>query len=122
MRVLYNHTKKEEYLDILIDLLKNDARRVRHDALCCLALCGKSEKLYNVYRQQCIVEDDELNRLRCVDGMLYCKNLIRHPVYGLQTVEEPWKRLKVGMYTEDRSKEERYKALLEFEELVKNYK
>ena len=117
MYVLYNATKKEIYLDKLIQILKSNNEDERMNALMSLLRCGKSNKLYKVYKNQCISDEDEDVRSRCVIGMLYCQNIIKDPL-RIQTLEQPWSRLKVEMYDDDMNGEDRIKAIQEFEELL----
>ena len=115
MYVLYNTTKKENYLDELIQILKCDNEDERMNAVMSLLRCSKSNKLYKVYKEQCISDEDEDVRSRCVMGMLYCQNIIKYPL-KIQSLDQPWRRLKVEMY--DNDKENRIKAVREFEELL----
>ena len=117
MRVLYNSTQKECYFDNLIEVLNSDDEDVRLDAIFCLLKCGKSKKLYEVFRHQCMIDEDEDVRLSCVDGMFYCQNIISNP-FRIQTLEQPWEQLKLEMFDCDRDKEERINSILEFEKLV----
>lgn len=115
MCVLYNTTNKEDYLEELIQILKCDNEDERMNAVMSLLRCGKSNKLYTVYKEQCIFDEDEDVRSRCVVGMLYCQNIIKYPL-KIQSLEQPWRRLKVEMY--DNDKDDRIKAIQEFEDLL----
>lgn len=117
MYVLYAVTQKESYLDELIQILKSSNEDERMNAIMSLLRCGKSKKLYEVYKEQCIDDEDEDVRSRCAIGMLYCTDIIKNP-FIIQSLEQPWKRLKVEMYDADKNKEDRIKAIQEFEELL----
>mgnify|MGYP004528167391 CR=1 FL=1 len=117
MYVLYTVTQKESYLDELIQILKSSNEDERMNAIMRLLRCGKNKKLYEVYKEQCIIDEDEDVRSRCVIGMLYCKDIIKNP-FIIQPLEQPWKRLKLEMYDADKNKEDRIKAIQEFEELL----
>lgn len=117
MYVLFNETQNESYLDNLIKVLKSNREDERMNAIMSLLRCGKRKKLYEVYKEQCIVDEDEDVRSRCVVGMLYCADIINNP-FVIQTLEQPWRRLKLEMYDEDNDKEDRIKAIQEFEELI----
>ncbi len=119
MRVLYNATNINDYLDNLISVLNSDNKSERMQAMMNLLRCGKSEKLYEVYRNQCMIEEEEDIRSRCVIGMFYCRNIIENP-FAIQRLEQPWKRLKLEMYDCDRNKEERLQSILEFENTIGN--
>lgn len=119
MRVLYNSTNLNDYLDNLISVLNSDNKSDRMQAMMNLLKCGKSEKLYEVFRKHCIVEKEEDIRSRCVVGMFYCRNIIENP-FAIQRLEQPWKRLKLEMYDCDRNKEERLQSILEFENTIGN--
>lgn len=94
MYVLYNSTKNEDYLDELIQILKSSNEEHRMNAILSLLKCGRSKKLYEVYKEQCIVDEDEDVRSRCVIGMMYCTDIIKDPFF-IQILEQPWRRLKV---------------------------
>ena len=117
MYVLHNATYNEFYLDELVQILNSGNEDERMNAIMSLLRCGKSNKLYEVYKEQCIADEDEDIRSRCVVGMMYCKGIINNP-FVMQSLEQPWKRLKLEMYDGDRSREERIKAILEFEGMV----
>jgi len=115
MYVLYIATDKENYLDELIYVLKCDNDDERMNAVMSLLRCGKSKKLYKVYKEQCISDEEEDVRSRCAIGMLYCQNIIKYPL-NIEVLEQPWRRLKIEMY--DNNKEDRIKAIQEFEKLL----
>ena len=100
-------------------MLNSDNKSERMQAMMNLLRCGKSEKLYEVYRNQCMIEEEEDIRSRCVVGMFYCRNIIENP-FAIQRLEQPWKRLKLEMYDCDRNKEERLQSILEFENTIGN--
>lgn len=117
MYVLYNVTKNESCVYELVQTLKSGNEDERMNAIMSLLRCGKSEKLYEVYKEQCIVDEDEDVRSRCVIGMMYCKKVINNP-FAVQVIEQPWKRLKLEMYDAEKGKEDRIKAIQEFETLI----
>lgn len=118
MRILYNETKVELYLDNLIDVLNSKDEDERMNSIRELQKCGKSQKLYDTYKNGCLYDNEEDVRLECVNGMLYCKNIIKNltSILGKTELDEKWRKLKLKMFDSD--EEGRKWAVEEFELLI----
>lgn len=113
--VLFITSKDEVYLDNLISALDCSDEDERMNAIMALLRCGKNEKLYSVYKNGCLNDDDELVRSRCAVGMLFCKNIISNPL-RIEALADEWKEIKINLYDSD--KENRKNAVETFESMI----
>lgn len=80
-QVLYEVTKKEKYLDIIMHNIKKDPNNI--SCVATLAYCSPSEKAYSLLVQIYVNSDNDAIRSTAVTGILYNKGIIKDP-YDLQ--------------------------------------
>lgn len=92
--VLYQQTENNIYLDTIVENLNSNRPSDRNNAISTLSMLKPNERIYNVLKQACINDSDEIVRTSAALGILYCKGYIKDP-FGLEALNSN----VIGLYS-----------------------